>query len=575
MHLFSYPVHQAGHPLTGKVTVSTKGPMKADTVKLTIVGKEKTAIRLGGDKRTIEAERPFFTVELPFRDQPHETIRRGKFAFPFSVELPPSLPSTVSYPPSTGRLGLRIQYKMIGSVGTKLHAKHYLNVASAPVPNERVPAMIQPTCFTLNSLGIFKQGTCTLGVSVEDTHVGRGCTLDVHMACRNESTTDIRRINVKLIEALQWNTDPAGYGHQRTKFIELLHLTDVDLPGLAKERKLREQVRKSNPAEQATVFTSIYEDLASGSSKIQLTVPPQARDSYSGQLIKVRHFLEIKLLTGRMTNNPDINVPIRIGNPPQRRSSATRRRPSVPAAVPTAAEPQATPMAPSAPMQPGYCPEAVEAVAEVEGSYGAGASAPYEQADIPIVSAVALSGSTGTIQSPVTHAPQDVIVLGGDAIIVDQDVDLSDLGRPPPPRRQITPPSIESLIRDMVFSVNDYDTIAARLQDPSWIPLFQALSPQEFGTIIAHVNIDFDQPKIAKLLARYINDGRYFTCHYAAQAIKNSSEWNRSTMASDLIPLCIDIDTHQALIRAELSEWELTVTQRDFDNALSRARGRR
>jgi hypothetical protein len=120
----------------------------------------------------------------------------------------------------------------------------------------------------------------------------------------------------------------------------------------------------------------------------------------------------------------------------------------------------------------------------------------------------------------------------------------------------------------LTASVNDYDIISARLTSPDWVQhVFQIISLPDLGRIIAHVHVGyFDQPRVAALLAKHI---RNFTCHYAAHAVKNSSDWNRSTMAETLIPLCLDISQNHALIRAELNEWELTVTDRDFENAIA------
>jgi len=542
--------------------------MKADRVMLNIVGKEKVAIRTRGEqRRTINAQRLFFTVALPLREYPpNEQIRPGNYAFPFSVMLPDSLPSSTSYPPGTNNMGLRIQYKMIGSIG-KLHQKQPISIMSAPVPDIKVPAMIQPTSFALNSMGLFKKGTCTLGASVEDTHIGRGLSLDVHLACRNDSTENIRRVEVRLVETVQWHSTPGTFGHTRTAVLDLLHMNDIDLPGLSKERKNRREVRRSNSNRslQESTYSEIFQDLGSNDNKIKLIVPTSARDSYSGQLIKIWHHLEIKLLTGRMANNPVTKVPIRIGSPPQGSRCATVSG--------TAAAIEATPATLPAPTQLNYRlaeTEAVPVMLHVPES----APACYSQDSIPIVSAVAMSGET-IYSAAVVHAPQEVIVLGGEAILVDQEGDSVAFERPPPvaphSSHHRTPPSLANLMREMVFSVNDYDVIAARLRDPEWVPLFQAMSAQEFGSIIAHVNIDFDQPRVATLMAQHINAGRYFTCHYAAQAVKNTSEWNRSTMASELIPLCADIATHHALIRAKLNEWELIVTGRDFEDAIDRA----
>jgi hypothetical protein len=551
-------VHQAGEALTGKVIVYVKKPIRGDRVMLTIFGKEKVVVRTGGGdhKRTFRSERLLFTVSLPLRQYSRsEVMQPGSYTFPFSVQLPASLPSSTTYPESNRRNGLRIQYKMLGSIG-KLHTKQYLYIQSAPLPSEKVPAMVRPTSFNLNSMGLFKKGTCTVGASVEDSQVGRGNVLRIHLACINDSTETIRRVELKFVEAKQWQTFPVV--HQRSAALVLKEMKNIDLPGLDKDKKNRREVRRSNsdPSLQETTYSTIFEALASRENLVQLTVPPQARDSYSGQLIKIWHYLEIRMMTGPMANNPVVTVPIRVGNSP-------RARPIVQDAIQ---------MHGSSSDQ--YTATRPEAYAVPQMPYAQETDpAPYSQSTIPIVSAVAVPVVSGdTFESARVHAPQEVIILGGDAIIVDEQCDLSDLVPMAPP--QATPPSLDNLIREMVSSVNDYDIISARLRDPDWLPVFQAMSPQDLGTIISYVNVDFDQPKVATLLAQNINGGRYFTCHYAAEAVKNTSEWNRSTMAAQLIPLCVDISTHHALIRSELNEWELTVTARDFRDAIDRANGR-
>jgi hypothetical protein len=549
--------HQAGEALTGKVIVDVKKRIRGDRVMLTIFGKEKVIIRTGGkSKRTFRSERLIFTVSLPLREYSRsEIIQPGNYAFPFSVQLPASLPSSTAYP-GNSKLGLRIQYKMIGSIG-QLETKRYLYIQSAPLPREKVPAIVRPTSFTVNSMGLFKKGTCTIGASVEDSQVGRGNILRIHLACSNDSTETIRRVELKLVEAKQWKTFPVV--RQRSAALVLKEMKNIDLPGLDKDKKNRREVRRSNSDRslQETTYSTIFEALASRDNLVQLKVPTQARDSYSGQLIKIWHYLEIRIMTGPMANNPVVTVPIRVGSPPQ-------ARPIVQDAMPMHVS--------SSGQYTSTIPEAEYALPQIPYAQES-AFAPHSQSTIPIVSAVAVPAVSGeTFESPMVYAPQEVIVLGGDAIIVDEQSDLSDLIPIAPPR--VSPPSLENLILEMVFSVNDFDIISARRRDPAWVPVFQAMSPQDLGTIIAHVNVDFDQPKVATLLAQHINGGRYFTCHYAAEAVKNTAEWNRATMAKQLIPMCVDISTHHALIRSELNEWELTVTARDFQDAIGRANGR-
>jgi hypothetical protein len=81
-----------------------------------------------------------------------------------------------------------------------------------------------------------------------------------------------------------------------------------------------------------------------------------------------------------------------------------------------------------------------------------------------------------------------------------------------------------------------------------------------------------DQPTAAELLVPHVNGGDHFTCRYAAAATRYAKEWNRSTMAQRLLPLCVDVAEEHDLIRQELNEWERTVTARDFEDAIELAR---
>lgn len=80
--------------------------------------------------------------------------------------------------------------------------------------------------------------------------------------------------------------------------------------------------------------------------------------------------------------------------------------------------------------------------------------------------------------------------------------------------------------------------------------------------------MDFDQPRVAAMLASHVNGGDSFTCRYCLSAVQNAAEWNRTAMVQKLLPLCVDIQFGFTMIQAELSPWEQTVTDRDFQRAL-------
>lgn len=79
--------------------------------------------------------------------------------------------------------------------------------------------------------------------------------------------------------------------------------------------------------------------------------------------------------------------------------------------------------------------------------------------------------------------------------------------------------------------------------------------------------MDFDQPKVAELIAPLIMDGR-FTCSYLLAALEGASNWNRVNMVEKLLPYCVDLESQHSTIMAELSDWEKTVTAQTFKDSL-------
>jgi hypothetical protein len=131
---------------------------------------------------------------------------------------------------------------------------------------------------------------------------------------------------------------------------------------------------------------------------------------------------------------------------------------------------------------------------------------------------------------------------------------------------QPSPPSIKSLIKDLDESISDYDLVKERVNDRDWQSVFDSMTPDEYGKIIKNVDLDFDQPKVAECMAGAIGK---FTCDYVVAGIRNSSEWNRSTVCERVLPFVVDLAQNKGKILAILSDWEKTVTERAFANALN------
>ena len=511
--------------------------MIGSNISVAVYGKEKTRIRAPDSVDT--SERRFLAVELPLKKyRPHEMVEQGSYVFPFCIRLPSSLPASTHYPPvGTRGDGFFVQYTVQASVGRTTQTQ-LLAVRSLPLPETKVPYIVEPSTHALKGLGFLDKGVLTVGASVEDVHIGRGQDLALRLACQNLSTATIQRVDVKVLEINEWMTERRirrkEGGHRTRKLTRLgvtmlSHLPDVQLPTLLKAKSDHTNVRRrlSNPQVQRDTYQAIYQSLQSPGSDIRIRIPSVARDTYQGQCASVTHAIEITFATGPRKTNPRVRIPLRIGTAPD--------PPAVPAPIPTVT------------------------AERVEADIAVPPVADYTPSEIPFATAVVVP--MDATQASMVTAPPKIIRLGADAILVERYEDIEPIPPPPPPTEATRVPSFATLLEEMIHSENDVANLTRHLEDDEWKYVLSRLSSEEFGLVIAHVQNNFDQPKVAELLAPLLT----VTCEYIAAALRHT--WNRPVMLERLLPFCVDFATHERVLLAELSVWEQTVAQPSLDVA--------
>jgi hypothetical protein len=401
-------------------------------------------------------------------------------------------------------------------------------VASAPLRDEMVPILIKPATYHLNALRVIRRGCLSFGASIDNAHIGREDNLVISLACRNNATVDVARVHVRLVESYYWLVEGkrcTPKAHERI----LVETKDVSLPGLIKKKRSSLNGFATVFRQPATFAQSYYEeirqDLESHENTIRLSVPQDSRDSYNGHLLVVSHHIVVSLCTRGLADNVSIQIPLRIGFPP----------------------------IPSATMVDPVSPAPLSVLA------------PFE-VDIPFVPAIPIP-DVNMINMPRAIARIESRRMGGVPELIASEEPMAQF-LPSIMRPQDVDPSLEGLLEEMFASIDDYKFIERMMTSPEWRNIFTALTPTEFGHIIAHVSIESDQPHVALLIAKPIHGGNYFSCAFVVEALKNSVEWNRPSMVSLLLPYCIDILTGYQSIKDVLNEWELTVTDADFEEAL-------
>ena len=525
----------------------------ACSIHLRMYGKEKTTAHEGKTQHKLEQQ--FFLVNLQLRhpDWSREIHPMTTYVLPFRIPLPASLPATDSL--RRNRDSYRVQYKIDAKAGPMNRKFIYVHVMSAPLPDDRVPYLVSPQSYNLSSLQLIDRGQFLLAAKVEDTHVGKGSDLILHLACQNESTAGVRQIRISLVEYCHWtakaNRSPSS-SFNPSVANTLFALENVNLPGLHLSHRTREEVRaRTRISHRQATYHMLHRELASSRNRVVIKLPRDLRDTYQGRIANVYHRLVVDVKTDMTVTNPSISIPLRIGNPPVRAGPPTSQ--------PTVAVAQISPTTTGFPSVP---PEVLVFAPELIVPPETEMAPPSA---IPIVDAVMIPDDAS--MSPIVYASDDVIFLGDDAVFVDlpseeQEEDHTLSGRAPLSALSQSPVSLDTLRQEMLASINDYDIISRHMQHESWRQLFSQLSPEDFGSILAFVNVDFDQPRVAFLLASCRD--RDFMCAHVVAALQNTAEWNRPNMVHNLMPCCVDVASNESLVLNELNEWEQAVTEDDF-----------
>lgn len=138
------------------------------------------------------------------------------------------------------------------------------------------------------------------------------------------------------------------------------------------------------------------------------------------------------------------------------------------------------------------------------------------------------------------------------------------------PAPEASIPSFPNVPDEMLVSVDDFNIICRKVDDPEWRPVFYQLTPKEFGLMIAYVNLDHDQPKVAAVVAGQIRLEAIFCCQHVILALRNAADWTRTSLVQQLLPFCGDLLECYEGITKELTSWELMALASDIENALRR-----
>jgi hypothetical protein len=382
---------------------------------------------------------------------------------------------------------------------------------------------------------------------------------------------------------------------QQQAILPLYTLKDAKLPSLGKEGKgiFQSAYKSIIGVEEKRMFQrEIYQDLVSGNNIIKIQVPEESRVSYTGQLVKIEHIIQIQFFTSAFAKNLQLIIPVNVlpsdtaittETHPQQQPFCRSCAKPLPAPTPILAQSSqeiakpkitATTGLGNLSSPPASSNVTIKPQREQDLRTNSSGQTVGEESSVPMSTPMPVSDPTKQA-TPITS---DVLVLGGDAMLVTNrryppalapsapPSFLDDTPAPiPAPLAQV---SVAALQREMRSAINCYNVMASKIGHPSWTDFFQSLSADGLGTIIASVDPPVDQPRIAVLLAPLLNNGRGISSAHIASALRSCSQQHRAAMAQRLLPLCTD--NNFTVIRTELNAWEQTVAYNAFGEAEKR-----
>ena len=501
------------------------------TLPIIYSGTEHTEVRYeeneeyGNDERrnvtrTDSASRSIVDIRLPVNDatfiDKSGRVSPGYYQIPFSLQLPSYLPGSIYINrDSEGSCQIMYAVKAVlkgSGVLWNYHTQKDIQVQAKPMdslPPE--PLLAAPVNERVNMCCCFNKGSISLGGKVSDVRMYPGSQATVSMSCRNYSTATLRRVHARLRQEIKWN---AGGRSARTND----NVVVLDFPSML--HHVAPNPGRFDPMHVQSDLENIYREIEQSTHNGTLYVPHDVLDTYSGHLFTVQHRLEIEVKTACCITDPSVVIPVRIGRPPLNSST----------------------------------------------DYGASATSPEYQppitADAVLAPLVVVDGED--VSLPVIEVPSsDVFPVSNTSAPYEDEIKVSPIAP------AVEQPTFPQFMREMKGTASHLELVERRIRDSSWSFVWRNMTPDEFRRLLASVVMGFDQPRVAEAVAKEIAD---FRCEYVVAALRSTMDFQRGSMVETLLRYCSDLKQNQKLIKRELDDWELIVTERSFARALQDCR---
>jgi Arrestin (or S-antigen), C-terminal domain/Arrestin (or S-antigen), N-terminal domain len=328
-HLVQAESEIAGSRLKGSLSIVLDHEIKCKALTLQFVGQESTRVKYttthnNGTTSTTtthyaNSSRNLFAVDLSSFENSLVVTNEGRalpgmYEVPYEVDLPDSLPSTMTEAYNSGYCKIMYQLKaeFTGS-GVLWNYKYEteIEVVAKPLETEPIPYAAPPVTENVRFFCCFSRGSVVFGAKVNDTRLDHGETSPVSLSCCNNTTVIIKSIDAALMQECHWTATSHSESCTRT-------LQQVTFPSFNSEssRDLlapRKSLVTTTEAVPMTERDLVFRDIESGKHTGNVTMPFTAHCSYAGSLMTIKHYILVKVHMGCCVNNPEIRIPVQSG----------------------------------------------------------------------------------------------------------------------------------------------------------------------------------------------------------------------------------------------------------------------
>jgi hypothetical protein len=278
--------------------------------------------------------------DVPINTPLGSIFQRGQYEFPFQFVVPQNLPSSMFC--RQGQSKCEIRYDMRAYLSTNdrstfANAFGSNTISSKPLTvsifgsnNNMSPHLDQPINFPGHSHAVrncfcCRRGSMELRASIDSGLFVPSQNRNLSFNLKNTSVVAVERVTVELIERVSWKP---GMREEDHDFTLLKH----DIDGCTHEDWMNTE-QKIERAVQEFVSLSPSSRLRNASQDVNLRIPNNARDTFSGRMIQVEHFVRVKVVTrGCCVSNPETTVDINVMRPSEMFSSNSDSPPPMPSA---------------------------------------------------------------------------------------------------------------------------------------------------------------------------------------------------------------------------------------------------